>query len=71
MLGRLCGSVTPNVVPPGTTMKVTFLLPAKNVTGWWIFVNPVPGEGGSFFETSDAPLKGGLHIDGGGPVMWG
>jgi Kelch motif/Galactose oxidase, central domain len=68
---RLCGKVTPNVVPPDTTMKVTFLLPPKNVTSCWIWVNPVPGEGGSFFQTSDAPLKGGFHIDEGGQVMWG
>ena len=63
--------MTPNVVPPDTTMKVTFLLPAKNVTSCWIWVNPVPGEGGSFFQTSDAPLEGGIHIDEGGQVMWG
>ena len=29
LLGRLVGSATPNVVPPGATVKVTFLLPAK------------------------------------------
>jgi hypothetical protein len=34
-------------------------------------VNPVPGEGGSFFQTSDAPLKGGFLIDEGGQEMWG
>ena len=70
-VGRLCGNVTPNVVPAGVTMKVTFLLPPKNVTSCWIWVNPVPGEGGSFFQTSDAPLEGGFHIDEGGQVMWG
>ena len=70
-VGRLCGNVTPNVVPAGVTMEVTFLLPAKNVTSCWIWVNPVPGEGGSFFPTSDAPLKGGFHIDEGGQAMWG
>jgi hypothetical protein len=70
-VGRLCGNVTPNVVPAGVTMKVTFLLPPKNVTSCWIWVNPVPGEGGSFFQTSDAPLKGGFLIDEGGQEMWG
>jgi hypothetical protein len=55
-IGQLCGSVTPNVVPAGVTEKVTFLLPPKSVTSCWIWVNPVPGEGGSFFQTSDAPL---------------
>ena len=39
LLGRLVGSATPNVVPPGATVKVTFLVPAKG-TGWAIFVNP-------------------------------
>jgi hypothetical protein len=70
-VGQLCGNVTPNVVPPDTTMMVTFLLPAKNVTSCWILVNPVPGEGGSFFQTSDAPMKGGFLIDEGGQEMWG
>ena len=44
LLGRLVGSATPNVVPPGATVKVTFLLPAKG-TGWAIFVNPGPNTG--------------------------
>jgi len=57
-IGQLCGSVTPNVVPAGVTEKVTFLLPPKRVTSCWIWVDPVPGQGGSFFQTSDAPLAG-------------
>ena len=57
-IGTLCGSVTPNVVPAGVTEKVTFLLPPKRVTDCWIWVNPVPGQGGSMFQTSDAPMKG-------------
>jgi hypothetical protein len=67
--GQLCGSVTPNVVPAGVTEQVTFLLPAKNVTGCWIWVNAVPGQG-SFFETSDAPLAGKFVIDEGGQAGW-
>jgi hypothetical protein len=55
---QLCGSVTPNVVPAGVTEKVTFLLPPKRVTGCWIWVNPAPRQGGSMFQTSDAPLAG-------------
>ena len=39
LMGPLVGSATPNVVPPGTTVQVTFLLPAKG-TDWAIFVNP-------------------------------
>ena len=40
LLGPLVGSATPNVVSPGATVEVTFLLPAKGVEGWSIFVNP-------------------------------
>jgi hypothetical protein len=70
-IGQLCGSVTPNVVPAGVTEQVTFLLPPKSVTSCWIWVNPVPGEGGSFFQTSDAPLKGEFLVTADGQTMWG
>ena len=46
LMGRLVGSVTPNVVPHRTTVEVTFLLPAKAVEGWGIFVTPIPGISG-------------------------
>jgi hypothetical protein len=69
--GQLCGSVTPNVVPAGVTQSVTFLLPPKTVKTCWIWVNPVPGEGGSFFQTSDAPLNGEFLITEDGQTMWG
>jgi hypothetical protein len=42
---RLVGSATPNVVPAGTTMRVTFLFPAKGPDDGWITVNPRMGEG--------------------------
>ena len=42
---RLVGSATPNVVPAGATMKVTFLFPAKGPDDGWITVNPRLGEG--------------------------
>ena len=70
-MGRQCGTVTPSVVPPDTTMKVTFLLPPKKVTTCWIWVNPAPGTGGSFFQTSDAPMKGEFLITADGQTMWG
>jgi hypothetical protein len=57
-IGQLCGSVTPNVVPAGVTQKVTFLLPPKRVTDCWLMLDPVPGLGGSMFQTSDAPMTG-------------
>ena len=42
---RLVGSATPNVVPAGTSMKVTFLFPAEGPDDGWITVNPRFGEG--------------------------
>ena len=69
-LRRLCGSVLPSVVPPGATVKVTFLLPPKAVKTCWIWVNPGPGGGGSLFQTSDAPLKGEIFIMPDGQGGW-
>lgn len=68
---RQCGIVTPSVVAPDTTMTVTFTLPPKTVTSCWIWVNPVPGEGGSFFQTSDAPMDGEFLITADRQTMWG
>jgi hypothetical protein len=34
-------------------------------------VNPDPGAGGSFFQTSDAPMKGEFLIMADGQTMWG
>ena len=68
--GRTCGNITPSVVPPDTTMKVTFLLPPKSVKSCWIWLNPVPGEGGSMFQTSDAPMKGEFVITADGQAGW-
>ena len=70
LLGRLVGSVTPNVVPPGATVQVTFRLPASGVDGWSIFVNPGPDDGPLLLGT-DVPLAGEIHIDADGQVMWG
>jgi Kelch motif len=69
LLGRLVGSVTPNVVPPDTTMEVTFLLPAKGVTRWLIFVNPGPNDGALLAET-DVPLAGEIYVTVGGQPAW-
>ena len=63
--------MTPTVVSPGATVKVTFLLPPKRVKTCWIWVNPVPGGGGSLFQTSDAPLEVTILIDAAGQVMYG
>jgi hypothetical protein len=69
-VGELCASVTPNVVPAGVTENVAFQLPPKKVSGCWIWVNPVPGQGGSLFETSDAPMAGEIFIQEGGQGGW-
>lgn len=69
-IGELCASVTPHVVAAGATQSVTFLLPPKDVKGCWIWVNPVPGQGGSLLQTSDAPLAGQIFIDAGGQAGW-
>ncbi len=69
-LGPACGTVTPSVVPPDTTMDVTFLLPPKRVKDCWIWLNPVPGEGGSMFQTSDAPMNGEFVVTEDGQQGW-
>ena len=68
LLGRLVGSATPNVVPPGATVKVTFLLPAKG-TGWAIFVNPGPNNG-ALLGPAEMSLPGEIHINADGQTGW-
>ena len=68
-MARLVGSVTPNVVPPGATVQVTFLLPAKGVDGWSIFVNPGPDDGGLVGWTDLSP-GGEIHILRAGQPGW-
>jgi hypothetical protein len=66
---RLVGRVTPNVVPPGATVRVTFFLPANGVTGWSIFVNPGPDTGALLTDTS-VPLAGEIRIGPDGQPGW-
>jgi hypothetical protein len=68
LLGRLVGSATPNVVPPGATVKVTFLLPAKG-TDWAIFVNPGPNEG-PIAGPAEMSLPGQIVINPSGQTGW-
>jgi hypothetical protein len=68
-MARLVGSVTPNVVPAGATVHVTFALPAKGVEGWWIFVNPGP-DGGALLGWDQVPLPGEVRITADGQVGW-
>jgi len=67
--GRLVGHVTPNVVAPNVTVKVTFLLPAKKVEGWSIYVNPGPDTGALLADTS-VPLAGEIRIGPDGQPGW-
>jgi hypothetical protein len=68
-LGPLVGTATPNVVPAGATVKVTFLLPAKGVKGWWIFVNPGP-DTGALLGWDQVPLAGKVVIMADGQPGW-
>jgi len=67
---RLVGSATPNVVPAGATVKVTFLFPAKAAGDGWIYVNPRPGEGGSLVSAADIGIPGKILITADGQVGW-
>jgi hypothetical protein len=65
---QLVGSATPNVVPAGATVKVTFLFPANGVPDdGWIFVNPRPGDEGGLVGAADIGIPGKILIgaDGG------
>ena len=66
---RLVGSATPNVVPAGATVKVTFLFPAKVEDGW-IYVNPRPGEGGSLVNADQIGIPGKIVITAEGEGGW-
>ena len=64
---RLVGAATPNVVPAGTTVEVTFLFP---VDGGWIYVNPRPGEGGALVNADDIGIPGRILVTADGQVGW-
>ena len=48
---------------------MTFLLPAKVSSGWWIFVNPGPRTG-ALLGTIDVPLAGEIRIAANGQPGW-
>ena len=64
---RLVGSATPNVVPAGASMHVTFLFPAD---GGWIYVNPRPGEAGRLVSAADIGIPGKIVVTADGQVGW-
>jgi hypothetical protein len=68
---RLVGSATPNVVPAGATLKVTFLFPAKGQPDeGWIYVNPRPGEGGALVNAAQIGIPGKILIGAEGDGGW-
>jgi hypothetical protein len=68
---RLVGSATPNVVPAGATVKVTFLFPADSVPNdGWICVNPAPGEEATLVGAADIGIPGKIVIGAEGQVGW-
>jgi hypothetical protein len=68
---RLVGSATPNVVPAGATVKVTFLFPAEGgPDDGWIYVNPRPGEGGSLVSAADIGIPGRILVTADGQEGW-
>jgi hypothetical protein len=64
---RLVGAATPNVVPAGATVEVTFLFAAD---GGWIYVNPRPGEGGALVNADDIGVPGKIVVTADGQVGW-
>jgi hypothetical protein len=64
---RLVGAATPNVVPAGASVKVTFLFPPD---GGWIYVNPRPGEGGALVSAADIGIPGKIVVTADGQVGW-
>ena len=68
-MGPLIGSANPNVVAPGATVEVLFLVPATG-TGWAIFVNPGPNEMLPVAGPAEMSLAGQIHITPAGQLGW-
>ena len=65
---RLVGSATPNVVPAGATVQVTFLFPADE--DGWIYVNRRPGDGGGLVNADQIGIPGKIWITADGQTGW-
>ena len=65
---ELVGSATPNVVPAGATVQVTFLFPA-NFDGW-IHVNPRPGDDAGLIDEDQIGIPGKIVITAEGDTVW-
>ena len=62
LMGQRVGSATPNVVLPGTTVEVSFLVPAPGVDGWSIFVRSGPNTK-AVVGWTDVPPSGSIHVN--------
>jgi hypothetical protein len=67
---ELVGSATPNVVPAGTTVQVTFLFPAEGAGDGWIHVNPRPGDEGGLVNAAQIGIPGTILITAEGVGGW-
>jgi hypothetical protein len=65
---RLVGSATPNVVPAGATVQVTFRFPADE--DGWIYVDLRPGDGGGLVNADQIGIPGKIWIREDGEVGW-
>lgn len=65
--GRVVGTANPAVVPPGTTVDVTFGLPPSD--DWAIFVNPGPNMG-PLLLPMDIPSVDWIEIGADGSPAW-
>jgi WD40 repeat protein len=68
---HVVGSATPNVVPAGATVKVTFLFPVNGGRAdGWICVNLRPGAGAGLIEAADIGIPGKILIREDGESGW-
>jgi hypothetical protein len=67
---RLVGSATPNVVPAGDSVEVTFLFPDDGDDDAWIDVNTRPGEGGGLVYAAQIGIPGKIVITAEGDTLW-
>jgi hypothetical protein len=68
---QLVGSASPNVVPAGATVKVTFLFPVNgDRADGWICVDLRPGDDGGLVEAADIGIPGKIWIPAEGEGGW-
>jgi hypothetical protein len=68
---QLVGSATPNVVPAGASLKVTFLFPVNGGRAdGWICVDLRPGDDAGLVEAADIGIPGKILIGADGQGGW-